>query len=89
MGHKRPKPTRLNEKLLAIRQGLGISQYKMALKLGIPSGSRIAEYESGRREPNLIMLLAYSQLADIQLELIINDRVDLAQFCDVLTKNSA
>jgi hypothetical protein len=48
--------------------------------------ARISEYETGVREPDLLVLLAYSQIAGIHLNLIVNDRIDLAQFRDALVQ---
>lgn len=39
--------------------------------------NRISEYESGRREPSLSMLLAYARVAGVHLEDIVNDYVEL------------
>ena len=38
---------------------------------------RISEYESGRREPPLWVLLAYARAAGVHLEDIVNDNVEL------------
>jgi hypothetical protein len=39
--------------------------------------ARISEYESGRREPSLWMLLEYARIAGLHLEDIVNDYVEL------------
>ena len=83
----REKPRHLAAKLLAIRQHLGLSQSQIAKRLGFKvSYARISEYEHGTREPNLLILLAYSQLARIHLELIADDRIGLTRFRDALAK---
>jgi transcriptional regulator with XRE-family HTH domain len=75
MGHRpRTKPKYLPKKLLAVRQRLGLSQPALAKQL-IISSKRISEFESGRREPDLIILLAYARLADIPLESLIDDEL--------------
>ena len=78
MGNRRPKPERLAAKLLAIRRHLGMSQIKMA-KLLEPDMlyARISEWESGRREPNLMLLLQYARLANVSVESLIDDNLDL------------
>jgi hypothetical protein len=38
---------------------------------------RISEYELGRREPSLSMLLAYARVAGVHLEDIVNDYLEL------------
>ena len=75
----RPRPQRLGAKLLAIRVRLGLSQTQMvqALNFNI-STARICEYESNKREPSLLILLAYAHVAAIPLEQIVDDYVDLA-----------
>ena len=48
MGKQRKKPKRLAEKLLAIRQRLGVSQSQLAKLLEFDKGAaRISEYEHG------------------------------------------
>jgi transcriptional regulator with XRE-family HTH domain len=82
----RTKPRHLAKKLLAIRKHLGLSQSQIAKRLGFKTSyARVSEYETGLREPNLLVLLAYSQLVGIHLELIVNDRVSPTQFRDALT----
>ena len=46
------------------------------LGLSIPHNN-ISKYELDRNEPPLFMLLAYSRLAEIPLEQIVDDHVDL------------
>jgi transcriptional regulator with XRE-family HTH domain len=78
VGQRRPKPKHLPAKLLAIREALGASQSQLAKALNVKiTCARISEYEHGTREPNLLVLLAYSHLAEIPLERIINDDLDL------------
>ena len=78
MGYPRPVPQKLPAKLLAIRQSIGASQSQMVKALNLKiSGARICEYEHGTREPNLLVLLAYARLAEIPLEYIIDDGLNL------------
>jgi transcriptional regulator with XRE-family HTH domain len=86
MGYRpRPKPKRLAAKLLAIRERLGLSQSEMADLLGYQlTSARISEYESGIREPNLLVLLAYSRAANIPVEKIIDDDLNLTRFREAL-----
>ncbi len=80
MGSPRPKPLRLAEKLRQIRTGLGLSQTELLERMGL-SGSmhygRISEYEQGKREPNLMTLLAYARTAAVHLEDIVADEFEL------------
>jgi transcriptional regulator with XRE-family HTH domain len=79
MGHKpRYRPQYLAAKLLQIRRALGLSQPKLArlLNVGI-TDARVCEFEKGKREPNLITLLAYAYLIGIHVDDLIDDAVDL------------
>lgn len=84
MGHaRRPQPTFLAAKLLQIRQRLGLSQSQMLKCLGDTEtklyASHLSEYESGKREPPLIVLLRYAQSAGVPVELLIDDERDLPE----------
>ena len=74
----RPKPERLAEKLLAIRKQLHFSQSQLARKLDLDkSNARISEWESGIREPDLLVLLSYARAAKICTCVLIDDNADL------------
>lgn len=76
----RQRPQNLGKKLLGIRHALGLSQIQLVKAMGINGGTvykRISEYESGRREPSLLVLLAYARVAGIHLEEIVDDHVEL------------
>lgn len=80
MGYARPKPERLAEKLLQIRNALGLSQTEMWRRLGLDESvtyDRISKYETGKNEPPLLVLLRYARLANIPLEVIVDDDLDL------------
>lgn len=75
---KRGRPRRLPEKLFAVREKLGASQTEMARLLGLGmSSARISEYEVGKREPNLMVLLAYAKAARISTDSLIDDSAEL------------
>ncbi|HEY0428426.1 MAG TPA: helix-turn-helix transcriptional regulator [Pyrinomonadaceae bacterium] len=77
---KRMKPEKLAEKLLWIREQLGLSQSEMVIRLGyIDSFSRnyISAFELGTREPPLPVLLAYARLAGISTDALIDDEINL------------
>ena len=38
---------------------------------------RVSEWESGRREPNLMILLQYARVAGVTVESLIDDNLDL------------
>ena len=80
MGKKpRRKPQHLAAKLLAIRRQLGVTQLEMAQMLGFAAYCRLSEYEKGRREPNLLLLLSYARVAQVPVENLIDDSLDLPQ----------
>lgn len=76
----RDKPERLSEKLLQIRTVLGLSQSELLRRLEAEeflTYHRISEYESGKREPPLWILLSYAHLAAVHLEDIVDDNLEL------------
>jgi DNA-binding XRE family transcriptional regulator len=80
MGSPRPKPLRLAEKLRQIRTQLGLSQTELLERMGLAGMmhyGRISEYEQGKREPNLMTLLAYARTAQVHLEDIVADEFEL------------
>jgi transcriptional regulator with XRE-family HTH domain len=80
MGHARPRPQLLASKLLQIRLRLGLSQPKMVKRLGVEDQihyPNISKYELDKNEPPLGILLAYSRVAGIPVERILDDDLDL------------
>jgi transcriptional regulator with XRE-family HTH domain len=79
MGVKaRWKPARLAEKLLQVRQSLGLSQNEMIRRLGVEmTQNRISDYELGNGEPPLPLLLIYARVAGVCLERLVDDELDL------------
>jgi len=76
----RTKSARLGEKLLQIRLALELSQGGMLERLGFSEElfrSNISQYERGTREPHLPMLLAYARAANVYVEALIDDELDL------------
>lgn len=83
MGTKpRLKPERLAEKLRQIRMALGLSQTEMLKRLGVEdviAYHRISEYESGKREPPLPILMKYARVANVYVDVLIDDAVSLPE----------
>jgi transcriptional regulator with XRE-family HTH domain len=82
MGRKgRVKVEGLPEKLHTIRQSLGLTMEEMIRALDCPeiplTTASITEYEKGRREPPLPILLRYAQLANILLEVLADPQLNL------------
>lgn len=76
----RPRPKHLGGKLLRIRHALGLIQEDMVKRLGAPEGlthSSISGFELGTREPSLQVLLKYARLANVHLEVLADDTLDL------------
>ena len=76
----RMRQERLAEKLLQIRQALGLSQSEMLRHLGfedVLDYKRISEYELGKNEPPLAVLLAYARAVNVSTDVLIDDKLDL------------
>lgn len=77
----RSKPARLAEKLKRIREKLGFSQGELVLRLKLEessiSRSSIAGYELGMKEPPLPILLKYARLANVIVDVLIDDELNL------------
>jgi transcriptional regulator with XRE-family HTH domain len=80
MGAASLEAKRLGEKLLQIRNAFGLSQSEMLRRLGFEDVlvyNRISDYELGKREPPLPVLLQYARLIRISTDLLIDDNLDL------------
>jgi len=84
MGHApRNKPKRLGEKLKQIREALGLSRRELAEQLSERTGftitrAHVANYELNRVEPFLETTLAYARLANVEMNEIADDDLDLS-----------
>lgn len=79
---KRWRVEKLPEKLLKIRKNLNLSQNELIRELkleGIIYQTNVSGFESGEREPSLPILLRYSRLAKVNLEILVDDELDLPQ----------
>lgn len=80
MGNPRPKQERLGEKLRQIRVALGLSQAEMLTRLGaghLIVYNQLSGFESGAREPALRILLEYARAANVYVDALIDDELDL------------
>ena len=82
MTTRRQTPKYLGKKLKHVRENLGIKTYdEMIKRLNLEEASlyraSIHRYENGEREPSLIVLLRYSQLAGITINDLVDDTVEL------------
>ena len=77
----RPKPNRLPEKLKFIREELDLKFEELIDKLDCSSiplyRASITQYENGQREPPLQVLLQYARLANVWLDVLVDDALDL------------
>jgi transcriptional regulator with XRE-family HTH domain len=80
---KRMRPERLGEKLRSIRNHLDCSLSEMAGRLSNDEFSvrrtAISQYELNDNEPPLPILLRYAEIANVYLEVIVDDRIDLPE----------
>jgi transcriptional regulator with XRE-family HTH domain len=78
---RRIRPDRLGEKLTEIRKRLGVTTEEIIEKLDCPSVSlsrgTITQYEKGRREPPLLVLLRYARLIGTHADVLIDDELEL------------
>lgn len=83
---RRPRPRRLAAKLRQIRTSLGLTQEQMFERLGNTGTSlhagHIGEFETDRREPNLLVILAYARVMSTTgggefLEALLDDHMNL------------
>lgn len=79
----RQKPARLALKLHAIRAQFDFTQEQMITRLDcsqIPLyPASISQYESGKREPPLLVLLQYAKVAGVPMDVLVDDRQDLPE----------
>jgi transcriptional regulator with XRE-family HTH domain len=91
MRSARLRSERLPEKLLKLRQYLNASQQDLTRRLNSEiksltkthrplQRSQVSQYERGRREPDLCVVLAYSRLGQVSMESLADDRVSVPKF---------
>jgi hypothetical protein len=91
MGNVRKRPKLLPNKLLAIREFLNVGQAHMASKLQCDilansgrrypiKSARTSEFELGKREPHLFVLMAYARLGKVHLESVVDDDITVTTF---------
>ena len=83
MGRKpRPRPKRLAKKLLKIRNAFGLSQSEMFRRLDIEAFTeekRVSDFETGRSEPPLPVLMRYAKLIGVPVDVLIDDDLYLPE----------
>lgn len=82
--NSRTRPKRLAEKLKQIREALDLSQDGILARLELDKTeglerSVISAFELDKREPSLDVLLAYARVANVYVEVLIDDKIDLPE----------
>ena len=78
----RRRPKRLPEKLLEIRRKLSLSQNEMVRRMGLDDEIErdyISKFERGTLEPSLWVLLQYARAANVAVEALIDNDLDLPE----------
>ena len=86
----RRTPKRLPEKLREIRLKLGLSQNGMISRMGLAeelTREEVSSFELGRRQPNLLILWAYANAANLYVDALILDSIDLPEILPSPIKN--
>ncbi len=74
--YRRKAPKKLGGKMREVRLRLEMTQEQVADYLGTDSGA-ISRYERGLREPSLLEILAFSRMSGIEIEVLIDDKLDI------------
>lgn len=85
MGYARNKPKLLPNKLVVIREHLGIAKKDLASKLEVArklkvTSRLVSDYEKGRCEPTLMETLLYARSVSVAMDLIIDDMFSVDAF---------
>lgn len=86
---KRPQPGRIAEKVAEVRRKLGLSQNGMIRLMGLAdelTQAEISAFERGIRVPPLPVLLEYARAANVYLEVLVDDSLDLPSRLPSATK---
>ena len=77
----RARPKKLGVKLKQIRLGLELTQEQMVKRLAVKDEplypASISQYETGKREPPLLVLLRYARLYGCAMEELVDDKLRL------------
>ncbi len=79
---QRPRPKHLAAKMKRLRLALGYTQRQMLEALQDEKTPTLYEnhinlFESGKREPDLPLLLRYARVAGVSVEMLIDDEMEL------------
>lgn len=79
---RRNSPARLSSKLLTVRTQLNESQNGMLVRLKIEDEFErdyVSKWERGLLEPPLFVLCAYAEAANVWLEVLVKDELNLPE----------
>ncbi len=88
---KRARPRFLGKKMRIIRETLGLSQNEMLRRLELENEftrSEISAYERGVREPPSKVLLRYSAVAHVWVNVLIDDDLNLPSILPAKTMHA-
>jgi transcriptional regulator with XRE-family HTH domain len=91
MGHHRARTPRLGEKLREIRKRMELTQNELVEKLGLEKDfdqERISKYERAILEPPIYVLIAYSDLAGVSLDVLLRSEYDIPDKLPARAKSS-
>lgn len=77
LGKLPPFPTRIPEKLKAIREHLGMTPDQLAAFVGAKTGAEILAYENNEDDLLVSVLFGYAKIANIPVENLLDDERDL------------
>ena len=86
-----PRPERLAEKLVIIRDALGLSQNELIQRMGLSDylvREEISDFERAKRIPPLPVLLEYARVAGLYMDAIVDDKLDLPRKLPCLPKHA-
>ena len=79
----RVRPKKLGAKLKQIRLSLQLTQEEMVRRLAVKDeplySASISQYETGKREPPLLVLLRYARLYGCRMEELADDKLKLGR----------
>ncbi|HEX8290891.1 MAG TPA: helix-turn-helix transcriptional regulator [Pyrinomonadaceae bacterium] len=78
------------EKLVGIRQALGLSQNEILRRINAAerlTREDVSKYERGLREPSLLTLLEYARAAGVWVDVLIDDKLDLPEKIPTVPKS--
>jgi transcriptional regulator with XRE-family HTH domain len=85
----REAPARLAEKLVQIREALDLSQDAMIRRMGVTekiTREDVSKYERGVRQPSLLVVLDYARAANIAIEVLVDDSLNLPKSLSIKSR---